>query len=132
MAPSSTQTIGIVVVVCLNKSRQVGYANALASNTGNLQGQLTESVFNILTANTLILGDGGVGILSPTDSAQVVDSIKREKRQKQRIRSSGVHRGYTEVASAYRSRTSLPEPMPHSHFSGEAELLFAKRLMDQT
>jgi hypothetical protein len=51
----------------------------------------------------------GIGILSPTDSAQVIDSIKREKRQKQRIRLIEVHGGYTEGASAYGSRTSLPE-----------------------
>ena len=41
----------------------------------------------------------GIGIRSPTESALVIDSIKREKRQKQRIRISEVHGGYTEGAS---------------------------------
>ena len=36
---------------------------------------------------------GGIGILSPTDSAQVIDSIKREKRQKQRIRLRKIQAG---------------------------------------
>ena len=38
---------------------------------------------------------GGVGILSLIDNAQLIDFIKREKRQKHRIRPSEVHAGYT-------------------------------------
>jgi len=41
----------------------------------------------------------GIGILSLIDSAQVVDSIKREKRQKQRICLSELQGGYTEGGS---------------------------------
>jgi hypothetical protein len=40
---------------------------------------------------------GGVGILTPTDNTQLIDFIKREKRQKQHIRPSEVHGGYTET-----------------------------------
>ncbi len=40
---------------------------------------------------------GGVGILSLIDKAQLIDFIKREKRQKQHIRPSEVHGGYTET-----------------------------------
>lgn len=41
-----------------------------------------------------------VGILSPIDSAQVVDFSKREKRHKQRIRLSEVHAGYSWTAES--------------------------------
>jgi hypothetical protein len=45
---------------------------------------------------------GGVGILTPTDNTQLIDFIKREKRQKQHIRPSEVHGGYTETHKTMR------------------------------
>jgi len=40
---------------------------------------------------------GGVGILSTIDNTQLIDSIRRQKHQKLRIRRSEVHGGYTEL-----------------------------------
>jgi hypothetical protein len=60
----------------------------------------TANVFvnvNPLESMDKMVEAGGVGILSLIDSAQVIDSIKREKRQKHRIRPSEVHGGYTEA-----------------------------------
>jgi hypothetical protein len=52
---------------------------------------------------------GGVGILSLTDNAQLIDFIKREKLEKQHIRLSEVHGGYTESSAKwFRGRTSGP------------------------
>jgi hypothetical protein len=39
---------------------------------------------------------GGDRTKSDTENAQVIDSIKREKRQKHRIRPTEVHGGYTD------------------------------------
>jgi hypothetical protein len=47
--------------------------------------------------NSVAGGDSTHGILTPTDNTQLIDFIKREKRQKQHIRPSEVHGGYAET-----------------------------------